>query len=113
MPSPSPSADDRTRRHGCPRRAQSHYLTREPAPWLTDRDGRHVVIANTSLLRRACTKHGALPSSPAMAVASSRAQGSRWQRVSRSLTPAEWRRAAMLAFAIVALHVIGFGLLLG
>jgi high-affinity nickel-transport protein len=48
-----------------------------------------------------------------MAVASSRIRRSRWGRVSRSLTPAEWRRAALLAFAIVSLHVIGFGLLLG
>ncbi len=48
-----------------------------------------------------------------MAVATSRVQGSRWERVSRSLTPAEWRRAGALAFAIVGLHVIGFGLLLG
>jgi high-affinity nickel-transport protein len=39
--------------------------------------------------------------------------GSRLQRLSRSLTPAEWRRAAALACAIVGLHVIGFGLLLG
>ena len=36
---------------------------------------------------------------------------SRRARVSRSLTPAEWRRAALLASAIVALHVLGFGLL--
>jgi nickel/cobalt transporter (NiCoT) family protein len=48
-----------------------------------------------------------------MAVASSRIRGSRWERVSRSLTPAEWRRAALLALAIVSLHVIGFGLLIG
>jgi high-affinity nickel-transport protein len=39
-------------------------------------------------------------------------RGSRWQRMRRSLTPAEWRRAGMLAFAVVALHVIGFGLLI-
>lgn len=37
----------------------------------------------------------------------------RWMRISRSLTPAEWRRAALLATAILALHLIGFGLLLG
>jgi high-affinity nickel-transport protein len=33
---------------------------------------------------------------------------SRWQRVRGSLTPAEWRRAAGLGAAILALHVIGF-----
>ncbi len=38
---------------------------------------------------------------------------SRVERVKRSLTPAEWRRAAMLAVVIVGLHVIGFGLLIG
>jgi high-affinity nickel-transport protein len=37
----------------------------------------------------------------------------RWQRLRGSLTPAEWRRAALLAFVIVSLHVAGFGLLLG
>lgn len=36
---------------------------------------------------------------------------SRWQRVRHGLTPAEWRRAAALAAAILALHVVGFGLL--
>jgi high-affinity nickel-transport protein len=39
--------------------------------------------------------------------------GLRFRRLSRSLTAAEWRRAAALAFAVVGLHVIGFGLLLG
>ena len=38
---------------------------------------------------------------------------SRWTRLRGSLTPAEWRRAGALAFVILALHVIGFGLLLG
>jgi high-affinity nickel-transport protein len=38
---------------------------------------------------------------------------SRWERVKGSLTPAEWRRAGLLAAVIVALHVIGVGLLLG
>jgi high-affinity nickel-transport protein len=33
--------------------------------------------------------------------------------MSRSLSPAEWRRAALLALVIVGLHVVGFGLLLG
>ena len=36
------------------------------------------------------------------------ARGSRWTRVSGSLSRAEWRRAAVLALVIVALHVIGF-----
>jgi high-affinity nickel-transport protein len=48
-----------------------------------------------------------------MAVAALPAEVSRWVRVARSLSPAEWRRAAGLAFVIVALHVVGFGLLLG
>ncbi len=39
--------------------------------------------------------------------------GSRWQRIKASLTPAEWRRAAGLFAVILALHVIGFGLLFG
>ncbi|MDX6553549.1 MAG: nickel/cobalt transporter (NiCoT) family protein [Gaiellales bacterium] len=38
---------------------------------------------------------------------------SRWQGVRGSLTPAEWRRAGLLAFVILALHVVGFGLLIG
>jgi nickel/cobalt transporter (NiCoT) family protein len=46
-------------------------------------------------------------------MASMRVRGSRWQRVRGSLTPAEWRRAGLLAFAILALHVVGFGLLIG
>ena len=46
-------------------------------------------------------------------MASMRVRGSRRQRVRASLTPAEWRRAALLAFVIVALHVLGFGLLIG
>jgi len=48
-----------------------------------------------------------------MGVPSVPLRGSRWARVSRSLTPAEWRRAAVLALVVVGLHVIGFGLLLG
>jgi high-affinity nickel-transport protein len=36
---------------------------------------------------------------------------SRWARVLASLTPAEWRRAALLAGIVVGLHVVGFGLL--
>ena len=48
-----------------------------------------------------------------MAVAALPAEVSRWARVARSLSPAEWRRAAGLAFVIIALHVVGFGLLLG
>jgi high-affinity nickel-transport protein len=36
---------------------------------------------------------------------------SRLRRIAGALTPAEWRRAAALAFAILALHVVGFGLL--
>lgn len=39
--------------------------------------------------------------------------GSRWQQIKGSLSSAEWRRAGMLAFVIVGLHVIGFGLLFG
>jgi nickel/cobalt transporter (NiCoT) family protein len=42
-----------------------------------------------------------------------RAEGSRWQRISGALTPSEWRRAGALAFVIVGLHVVGFGLLIG
>jgi high-affinity nickel-transport protein len=38
--------------------------------------------------------------------------GSRWQRFRHALTPAEWRRAAGLALAILLLHVVGFGLLI-
>ncbi|WCB93385.1 Nickel transporter NixA [Baekduia alba] len=36
---------------------------------------------------------------------------SRLHRIASALTPAEWRRAAALAAAIVGLHVVGFGLL--
>jgi high-affinity nickel-transport protein len=38
---------------------------------------------------------------------------SRLARLPGALTAAEWRRAALLALAILALHVAGFGLLLG
>src|SRR5690349_12155584 len=38
---------------------------------------------------------------------------SRIARIRSSLTPAQWRRVAGLAFVIVALHVIGFVLLFG
>ena len=38
---------------------------------------------------------------------------SRLQQIKGSLTPAEWRRAGMLAFVILVLHVVGFGLLFG
>jgi high-affinity nickel-transport protein len=38
---------------------------------------------------------------------------SRWRRVRRSLTAAEWRRVAGLVTVIVGLHVVGFGLLFG
>jgi high-affinity nickel-transport protein len=38
---------------------------------------------------------------------------SRTARVRAALTPAEWRRAALLALAIIGLHVVGFGLLIG
>ncbi len=46
-----------------------------------------------------------------MAASAAAAGASRWARISRSLTPAEWRRAALLAAAIVGLHVAGFALL--
>src|SRR6476659_1557185 len=36
----------------------------------------------------------------------------RWRRVRGALSPAEWRRAAALAAAVLALHVAGFGILL-
>jgi high-affinity nickel-transport protein len=48
-----------------------------------------------------------------MAAASVPQRVTRWARISRSLSPAEWRRAAALAAVVVALHVVGFGLLLG
>jgi high-affinity nickel-transport protein len=38
---------------------------------------------------------------------------SRWESIKGSLTRAEWRRVAWLAFVILGLHVIGFGLLFG
>src|SRR2546423_11927595 len=38
--------------------------------------------------------------------------GSRWARLKVALTPAEWRRAAGLATAVIGLHVIGFVTLL-
>jgi high-affinity nickel-transport protein len=37
--------------------------------------------------------------------------GSRWQQIKGSLTPAEWRRAGLLIFAIALLHAVGFFLL--
>src|SRR3954465_4523416 len=46
------------------------------------------------------------------AVAAARAGTSRWARIKGSLTPPEWRRAGGLAAVIVALHVIGFFVLL-
>ena len=48
-----------------------------------------------------------------MAARSMPARSSRWARVSGSLSRAEWRRAGLLALVIVALHVVGFGLLFG
>src|SRR5262245_48236077 len=48
-----------------------------------------------------------------MAVAVGLGGASRWRRARAALTPAEWRRAAWLVLAVVALHVAGFGLLLG
>jgi high-affinity nickel-transport protein len=36
----------------------------------------------------------------------------RWMRIRAALTPAEWRRAGLLAAVIVALHVVGFFILL-
>jgi high-affinity nickel-transport protein len=38
---------------------------------------------------------------------------SRWGRVKAALTPAEWRRAAVLAAVVAGLHVAGFAILLG
>src|SRR3954464_15958904 len=40
------------------------------------------------------------------------AGASRWSRIRGALTPAEWRRAAALAAAVIGLHVVGFVLLL-
>ncbi len=37
----------------------------------------------------------------------------RWARIQAALTPAEWRRAGLLAAVILGLHVVGFALLLG
>ncbi|MGI8845243.1 MAG: HoxN/HupN/NixA family nickel/cobalt transporter [Thermoleophilaceae bacterium] len=48
-----------------------------------------------------------------MEAVSSRTGESRWQRISGSLTAAEWRRAGGLAAVILGLHVVGFGLLFG
>ncbi len=48
-----------------------------------------------------------------MAARSTAVRGSRWTRLTSSLTAAEWRRAGLLALVVVALHVVGFGLLLG
>jgi nickel/cobalt transporter (NiCoT) family protein len=36
---------------------------------------------------------------------------SRWGRIRGGLTPAEWRRAGVLAAVVLGLHVVGFGLL--
>ena len=48
-----------------------------------------------------------------MATRSLPAPGARWARAASSLSAAEWKRAGLLALAIVTLHVVGFGLLLG
>jgi high-affinity nickel-transport protein len=48
----------------------------------------------------------------AAAAAGSLARASRWTRLKGALTAAEWRRAAMLAAAVVGLHIIGFFLLI-
>jgi high-affinity nickel-transport protein len=48
-----------------------------------------------------------------MATRSLPAPGARWARAASSLSAAEWKRAGLLALAIVTLHVLGFGLLLG
>src|SRR3954453_3128532 len=37
---------------------------------------------------------------------------SRWTRIKAALTPQEWRRAALLAGAVIGLHVVGFFILL-
>jgi high-affinity nickel-transport protein len=44
--------------------------------------------------------------------AASSSAASRWHRVKGALTPAEWRRAAVLAAVVIGLHVLGFFLLL-
>jgi high-affinity nickel-transport protein len=41
------------------------------------------------------------------------ARVSRWSRLRAALTPAEWRRAAVLAAVVAGLHIAGFGILLG
>ena len=46
-----------------------------------------------------------------MSAATAAGGPSRWCRIKTALTPTEWRRAAGFAGAILALHVIGFGLL--
>ncbi len=38
---------------------------------------------------------------------------SRRRRIARSMSPAEWRRAAVLFAVVLLLHVVGFGLLFG
>lgn len=38
-------------------------------------------------------------------------RGRRWARFARGLTPAEWRRLAVIGAVVVGLHGIGFGLL--
>src|SRR5579864_2931977 len=40
------------------------------------------------------------------------ALAARWSRVRGGLTPGEWRRAGGMVAAIVALHVIGWGIFL-
>src|SRR5215213_933735 len=40
------------------------------------------------------------------------AAASRWTRARGALTPAEWRRAGLLAAVVLGLHVVGFFLLL-
>ena len=47
-----------------------------------------------------------------MDVVKARPSASRWARVKGALTPAEWRRAALLAGVIVGLHAVGFFVLL-
>src|SRR3954454_690935 len=41
-----------------------------------------------------------------------RAGTSRWARIKGAMSPQEWRRAGVLAAVIVALHVVGFFVLL-
>src|SRR5690348_14235090 len=40
------------------------------------------------------------------------AAASRWARIKGAMSPDEWRRAGVLAAVVVALHVIGFFVLL-